>query len=798
MRQKIIAGAIVLTVLGGLAGVVAAQAPADTPTNPFAGNAAAAAAGRTSFNGVCSACHGQDATGSERAPALTGTLRHGSDDYQIFQTISKGVPGTQMPPFDALPPEEIWRLVTYIKSLSGGAAPAARTNVAAPVQGDAAAGRAVFFGKGQCSNCHEVQGQGSVLGPDLSAVGGTSDLRARVLHQPPAAPGGGGPRGPQFQLSEVVLKDGHRLTGLVKLRDSVITHLQTREGAYQLLTNDKVASVTAIPNSGPPRDLAQRLSPTEIDNLVAYLGAQRGRDFKETIKSSPPPVLPYERIAKPQPQDWPTYWGDYAGHHFSELSQITAANVRQLQAQWSSPIPTERGAQASPIVVDGVMYTSGAPGDVYAIDARTGIQLWKFHRNQDKRNPYQINPSNRGVAVLDGRVFFNTLDNNLIALDARTGRQLWEKNLADTMQGYTMTGAPLALKDMTVVGMSGGEGGVRGFLEAYGTATGERLWRFETIPGPGEPGNETWSGDSWKTGGGATWLTGSFDPELNLIYWAVGNPGPDFNPHQRKGDNLYTNSVVALDPKTGKLVWHYQFTPNDSHDWDSVQDMVLADRMIDGRMRKVILHADRNGFFYVLDRTNGQFISARNFVTQSWADGFDAKGRPRVRPESVASPEGAVASPAVGGTNFQAPSYDKQAGLFFLAFQDAETFAVSAPDTYVPGRLFWGRGEATRRPQLREPVQGVMAWDPAKGQKVWSFPLTRNSLSAGVLATRGGVVFAASAEGWLYGLDATSGQPLWKYYTGGAISASPVSYAVDGRQYVAVAAGAQVVSFALP
>jgi alcohol dehydrogenase (cytochrome c) len=458
----------------------------------------------------------------------------------------------------------------------------------------------------------------------------------------------------------------------------------------------------------------------------------------------------------------------------------------------------ERPLEATPIVVDGVMYVSGSPGDVFAFDARSGIELWRFHRNQDKRNPYQINPSNRGVAVIGGRVIFNTLDNNLIALDARTGRQLWEKNVADTMLSYTMTGAPLAVDDMVVVGMSGGEGGVRGFLDAYDAATGERLWRFMTVPGAGEPGNETWSGDSWKTGGGATWLTGGYDPKLKLLYWTIGNPGPDFNPEQRKGDNLYTNTVVALDPKTGKLVWHYQFTPNDGHDWDSTEDLVLTDRVIDGKLRKVMLHADRNGFFYVLDRTNGQFISGNAFVTQNWMNGFDAKGRPNVRPESVPTPQGVLSYPAVGGTNFQAPSYDDKSGLFFLAYSDTSSFVRSASQTYEAGKLFYGRADAPRLPPPRPPVQGVMAWDPIKHKAAWTFPLTRNSLSAGLVATRGGVVFAATAEGWLYGLDSQTGRQLWRFYTGQGMNSSPMSYAVDGRQYIAVTAGAAVMSFALP
>jgi alcohol dehydrogenase (cytochrome c) len=546
--------------------------------------------------------------------------------------------------------------------------------------------------------------------------------------------------------------------------------------------------------------VAARLGAKGVDDVVAYLAGQKKRDFAQIARTPPPPVLPYARIAgrAAEPHNWPTYWGDYQGHHFSELAQITPANIAGLQAKWAAGLPGASLLQSTPLVVDGVMYVSGPPGDVYALDARTGGQLWKYSRKQDVVNPYQINPSNRGVAVLDGRVFFNTLDNNLIALDARTGRQLWEKRLGDTMTGMTMTGAPLALKDKIVTGMSGGEGGVNGWLEAYNPATGEKLWRFDVIPGPGQPGNETWAGDSWKTGAGATWLTGSYDVETNTVIWATGNPGPDFNHAVRKGDNLHTDSVVALDADTGKMKWFYQFTPNDSHDWDSVQDMVLADRIVDGKLRKVLLHADRNGFYYMLDRTNGQFIRATNFVHQTWNDGFDAKGRPKVRPGSEASIEGVRVYPAVGGTNFQAPSYDRQAGVFYLAFQDAEGFANYGPAPYEPGKLFYGFGSAKRPAPLRDPIQGIKALNADTGETLWTFPLIRNSLSAGVLGTRGGALFASTAEGWFLGLDAKTGKPLWRFNTGGSINASPMSYAVDGKQYVAVSAGNTVYAFALP
>src|SRR6185503_2926634 len=289
-----------------------------------------------------------------------------------------------------------------------------------------------------------------------------------------------------------------------------------------------------------------------------------------------------------EPQNWLTYWGDYQGHHFSALKQVDTTNVRQLQARWAVQMPGDSMLETTPLVIDGIMYTAGMPGQVFAIDAKTGLQIWKYQRQQKTVNPYESNRFNRGVAVLGNRVFFGTLDAALVALDSRTGLPLWETQIADTLQGYSITQALLALKDKIIVGVAGGEYGIRGFVDAYDLATGKRLWRFYAVPGPGEFGNDTWAGDSWKRGGGPTWLTGSYDPDLDIIYWGVGNPGPDMNAEVRKGDNLFTCAVLALDAATGKRKWHYQFTPNDSHDWDATEDFILVDRLFQGQNRKLL------------------------------------------------------------------------------------------------------------------------------------------------------------------------------------------------------------------
>ena len=545
-----------------------------------------------------------------------------------------------------------------------------------------------------------------------------------------------------------------------------------------------------------------QLSPEAIVQLVAYIRSRVPSASPAAVPAATPIAggagLTYERIRRSaaEPHNWLTYWGDYQGTHYSALPQITASNVGRLQAAWARQLPGSSVLEATPLVVDGVMYTSGPPGIVVALDAATGRQIWRYQRPQKSRNPNEINPFNRGVAILGNRLFVGTLDAALLALDLRTGALLWEIQMADPMQGFSITSPPLPVKDMIVAGIAGGEFGIRGFIDAYDPATGARLWRFSAIPGLGEYGHDTWAGDSWKLGCGATWLPGSYDPDLDLIYWAAGNPCPLYNGSAREGDNLFTSSVVALDPATGQRKWHYQFSPHDTHDWDSNQDMMLVDRSFHGEPRRLLMHADRNGHFYVLDRATGKFLAATPFTTQTWSAGFDADGRPILAAGSQASAAGSVVAPSIGGaTNFQAPSYSAATGLVYLAYQDGGQRYFSETQPYESGRQYpGGRGAATGAPRSA----GIKAIDPENGRTVWSFPLTQGSLTAGVLATAGGVVFAASREGYLYALDARTGTSIWRFQTGAAIDASPISYAVGGRQFVAVSSGNVVYSFALP
>ena len=776
-------------VIGGLLLLAPAWAAlaqqSDTPNNPFARDPAAPAAGRALFDSTCAACHGTGATGG-RGPNLTsGRFVHGSGDYDIFTTIRGGVAGSEMPSFAQLPADDVWRVVTYIKSLSGG-------GPAQLASGDARAGEAIFLGAGNCLSCHEVNGRGSDLAPDLSAEGQNSiaAIRAGVLH-------GARPRpGLRPRLLEVTMTDGRKFRGLTRAEDSFSIDLEQPDGKLLLLDTKDIASKTVAGSTTP----ANTLSPAQVDDVVAYLAGLKSRDFSQTAKSSPAPIAPYDRLlhAQAQPQNWMTYWGSYDGHHFSTLDQINTANVGSLTARWVATLIGESILESVPLVVDGVMYVSGSPGEVYALDARTGAQLWSFRRKQDIKNPYQINPFNRGVAVLDGRVFFGTLDDNLIALDAHTGHELWEKRLADTMLGYTLTGAPLALNGKIIVGVAAGESGVQPWLEAFDPANGNKLWHFDIVPQPGDKNFGTWAGDSWKTGGTSSWLTGSYDPETNTLIVGTGNPVPDYNPALRKGDNLYSDCILGLDADTGKLKWYYQNTPNDGHDWDSTQDMVLADQVIDGKPRKLVLHADRNGFFYVLDRTNGKFVFAKNYVRQTWNLGFDKDGKPKVDPKSIPNYAGQVVFPATGGTNFEAPSYDDGTKILYLTYADGPTLAISAPAVNEPGKEYLGRGAGTLPPGTPAADQGIMALDTTSGTVKWKFPLTVGSLKTGVLATSGGLVFAATGEARFVALDAVSGKPLWNFRTGQPMSASPISYEVDGKQYVAVASGNLLLSFSLP
>jgi len=509
--------------------------------------------------------------------------------------------------------------------------------------------------------------------------------------------------------------------------------------------------------------------------------------------------VPYERLrqAASEPGSWLTYSGTYAAHRFSPLDEITTGNVSRLRLAWVYQVGEPGPVETTPIVADGVMYVTEARSRVAALDLRTGRTLWRYEPDLPKELRFLgYPPVNRGVAVLDDRVFVGTLDAHLVALDALSGAVRWRVQVADNAAGYGITVAPLAIDGKVIVGISGGEAGIRGFLDAYDPATGERLWRFHTIPGPGVAGHETWGGDGWQTGGGATWVTGAYDPELDLLYWGIGNPGPDWNGDVRPGDNLYTCSLVALEPATGAIRWYFQFTPHDTHDWDANQIPVLVDATLDGRPRRLVVTANRNGFYYVLDRETGEFLRGTPYAKQTWARGLDPKGRPLVIPGMEPSAEGTLAWPSLqGATNWTSPAYSPVTGLIYVPVREMGSIYFKGEAEYEPGAYFLGGGEA--QPPGQEGGGAVRALDALTGEKRWDFRLLGPPWS-GVLATAGGLVFGGSAEGNVFALDASTGEPLWDFHAGGVCSANPVSFLVDGRQHVALAMGRAIFVFALP
>ena len=494
-----------------------------------------------------------------------------------------------------------------------------------------------------------------------------------------------------------------------------------------------------------------------------------------------------------EPQNWLTYSGDYAGRRHSALDQINLANVRTLTAKWVYQTGAEGKLEATPLVVDGVLYATAQDDRAFALDAHSGRPIWLYQRQL----PGDLRPCcghvNRGLAILGNKVFLGTLDAHVIALDAKTGNVVWDVTSADYQKGYSFTGAPLVVKNLIITGISGGEYGVRGFVDAYDAVTGERKWRFYTVPGPGEPGHDTWEGDSWKVGGAPAWNTGTYDPETDQIFWPTGNPAPSNRGEGRAGDNLYSNSLLALKAATGKLNWYFQFTKHDEHDWDATQIPV----MIDANGKHLIAQANRNGFFYVLDRTTGKLISANAYGKTTWSDTKDAEGRPIANKNSSPTLQGRTVCPgALGTTNYMPPAYDAQTGLFYVTARDQCDIFSTAPQPYEAGHAYYG--SAYFPSEDAKPFLGFLkAIDPTTGEIKWKFQHTTPTWS-GVLSTAGGLVFTGDAEGNFIALDAASGKPLWHFQMGGAVYAAPMAFAVDGKEYIAIAAGSSVYAFALP
>ncbi len=514
----------------------------------------------------------------------------------------------------------------------------------------------------------------------------------------------------------------------------------------------------------------------------------------------------FERLlnAEREPENWLSYSGTLSNHRHSLLDRITTANVENLRLQWVWQARSLEKFEATPLVVDGILYTVQAPNDIVALDAATGRIFWTFAYEPSPDARTCCGRVNRGVAILGDTLFMGTIDAHMLAIDARSGQLIWKTKVAEAAERYSITMVPLVVGDKVMIGTAGGDMGIRGFVAAYDVKTGDEVWRFHTIPAPGEFGNDTWSGDSWMTGGAAVWNAGAYDPETNLVFFGTGNPAPDWDGRSRLGDNLYSNCVIALDADTGELKWYYQFTPHDELDYDATQVPVLADIDWRGEPRKVMLWANRNGLMYVLDRVTGEFLYGKPYVALNWMDGFDEQGRPQRVPGMVPTPEGTLIRPHVhGAINWAPPSFSPRTGLYYVAHWENSGIIVvegQSPRPIGINRRQTTMGQVNLQPFFNndEEAYGVVrAYDPDTLDPVWEFRMG-DITWGGVLSTAGDVVFSGGKEGYFFALDARSGELLWRASLGGQVNSGPMSYAIGGKQFIAIAAGSSLFTFALP
>ncbi|PYX64563.1 MAG: PQQ-dependent dehydrogenase, methanol/ethanol family [Acidobacteria bacterium] len=531
--------------------------------------------------------------------------------------------------------------------------------------------------------------------------------------------------------------------------------------------------------------------------LFLFVAAAAQNKFNAPI-STTVDVLPADLVAQPPGENWVSYNGDYSGRRYSSLSEINVQNVGQLRAQWVFHSDNSSRLEVTPVVINGMMFVT-ASNDALALDARTGRVVWHYTRPVTEGLIDDASRHvSRGVAVWHSRIYLETDNAHLLCLDARSGHLIWDVAYAVENKNYGATSAPLLVKDKVLVGTSGGDDGVRGFVAAYDALTGKQAWRFWTIPGPGEFGSASWPGKLYIHGGGTTWMPGTYDPELNTIYWGTSNPSPDFDGEVRPGDDLYTDCVLAMDPDNGKLKWYFQFTPHDLFDYDATETPVLIDAVYQGEPRKLLVEANRNGFVYVLDRSNGKFLSAVPFVEKlNWARGIDAQGRP-IRTGIQPSAEGTRVCPGfAGATNWFAPSYSEVTHLFyFKALEDCGNFFLK-PEQFSEGRTYYANGVKHLSSESRQKI--LLAYNFDTKSFAWKYPQVGSTYSSGgTMTTAGGIVFFGDDSQSFEAVDAQNGEPLWHFNTGQSVDASPMSYAIAGKQYVAIASGSDVFSFGLP
>jgi alcohol dehydrogenase (cytochrome c) len=625
--------------------------------------------------------------------------------------------------------------------------------------------------QGRCSGCHGTDGNGGEHGPSILARVHRSSLRELTAFLKVGAPLRGMP--PFASLPEPEMRDLVAFLRTIAPRESPITRVQA------VTTDGKTLEGAAIAQTG--RELQLRTD----DQRIHLLRRAPNGLFREVTSQA----------------DWPNFNGQFSGNRYTTATQIDPTNVSRLAPKWVFPVPNAGKMQGTPIVVQGIMYVP-ATNTVIALDAGSGAMLWSFSRppSQGLQGNARGIGNNRGLSVVGDRLFMQMDNAHLLALDRFTGKVLWDTEMADWRQNYNTTGSLLAIENLVVAGTAGGEEGVRGFLAAYDQATGKEVWRFWTVPDKGQPGSETWDGIDIAHGGGPTWLTGSYDPESQTVYWTSGNAGPDFNGDNRKGDNLYTCSILALDLKTGKLKWHFQTTPHDEWDWDAVEPVLLIDANWQGQPRKLLVQANRNGFLYILDRTDGKMLLAQPMVKNlTWAKEILPNGRPEMIPNQVPTTAGNLICPAVeGAANFFSTSFNPATGLFYVnTLERCAIYTKRTTAPWVAGRDF--QGGSGQYPQ-KGPAQKILrAFDIQTGKVAWELPEQGMAESwSGTLSTASGLVFFGDDAGALSAADASTGKPLWSFNLTESPHSSPMTYVFDNKQYIAMAIGSQVYAFALP
>ena len=773
-----------------LGALLLAQEPPKHPAtaNPHLGNREAIRGGMANYRVRCADCHGLDGTGY-RGPDLVAAMAAGMTDERLFDTIRKGVPGTEMPgqgPDTA--DDDILQLIAYLRNI-GGAAPAER-----PV-GNVANGERLFAQ--QCTTCHRVAGRGGRLGPELTRIGASRSHAAiaREIRTPSEW------IAPAFETVTIVTKDGQRIRGAKKGEDVFSIQIMDTRERLQGYRKSDLQEVIYEKASLMPAYPPERLNDSDLTDLVGYLSTLRGSaDTAATAAPIASASITNRDLLDglKEPTRWLTHSGSYDGQRHSPLTQITPDNVDRLTAQWTFQTGQLGSFQTTPIVLDSVLYVTGFNNNAWAIDARSGRVIWRYRRDLPDDLKLCCGAVNRGFAMLGDRLFMGTLDAHLLALDMKTGRPIFDVELADYKAGYSVTVAPLVVKDRVIVGVAGAEYGIRGFIDAYDANTGKRAWRFYTVAGPGDSGARTWpQGDAYLRGGGSIWVTGTYDPDQNLVFFGTGNPGPDYYSSAREGDNLYTASLVAIDADTGERRWHYQFTPHDVHDWDSTQVPVLGELTIGGQPRKVVMFANRNGFFYTIDRVTGKIIVAKPFVETTWAKEIGPDGRPMLLPGHLPDEDGNKTCPDLGGgTNYMSPSFDPTTKLFYVTARETCAIYYAYDQKFKPGEQYTGGGQ--QRPRDQKNFGALRAIDPATGQIKWEFRYTSVS-SSGVVTTASGLVFAGDGDGNLIAFDSRTGKSLWHYQLGFSMrSTAGTTYMLDGRQYLLVPAGSMLTAFALP